>query len=193
MRWISSPDSDSYSVSSVSWTGKLCSWTLIHGTSLQESAEKCYRVSLNFFPVFCPSWQMMEHMPYSVRWWSSECESSRVKRRKEGESERVRDLSHICRPERLLTYDIVLCVPRCACVCVSVSVCVWTQHVPTKLVYHQLCSGSRSVPASVQYFFQFPPPNGGSGRFYCATLGRLLWPDPEHLALCGLNVLWLWT
>lgn len=65
---------------------------------------------------------------------------------------------------------------------------------PTKLVSHQLCSSrSGSVPASVQYFFQLPPPNGGSGRFYCSTLGRLLWPDPELLALCGLNVLWLWT
>lgn len=71
--------------------------------------------------------------------------------------------------------------------------CVWTQHLlhmcvflfvcaSLKLVYHHLCSHSHSVPASVQYFFQLPPPNGGSGQFYGTTLGRLLWPDPEHLA-----------
>ena len=121
--------------------------------------------------------------------WVWEQLREETERGRERESERF--VPHLPSWETPHVRYSTVCSALCVCVCVCV--CVWTQHVPTKLVYHQLCSGARSVPASVQYFFQLPPPNGGSGRFYCATLGRLLWPDPEHLALCGLNVLWLWT
>lgn len=155
------------------------------------SAEKCCGVLLNFFPpLFCPTGQMMEHTPQPVSWRSSVCvRAAEGKRRKDGES--VSDfVPHRASSETPLSCESVM---QCSYVCVHACECVWRDIMLTKLVYHQLCLGSRSVPASVQYFFQLTPPHGSSELLYCCPLGRLLWPDPEHLALCGLNVLWLWT
>ncbi len=57
----------------------------------------CCGVLLNFFPVYCPSRQMMERMLHSVRRWSSVWEQPRE------ETERKRDF--VERPERLLTCE----------------------------------------------------------------------------------------
>lgn len=187
-----------FRISSVLQTEKLCAWALlIHTNTLRKPGEKCYNVSLNSCPVFCPSRQMMEHMSYSPRWWSSVCGSSLRERWKERETPWFCPVLRVLRDSSLVWKHYVLHVDvYAACANTTRSACVFWRGRgigATKLVYHQLCSRSRSVPASVQHFFQLPPPNGGLGRFYCTTLGRLLWPDPEHLALCGLNVLWLWT
>lgn len=165
--------------------------TALLSESLQSSATVCHRIpSQSFIP--------------QGKWWSTcltRCDGDQVCVRtaegKDGERERERFCPTLSDSSLVWEHDKVQTVfSQC-------TLCVWMQHAlhacftflffkgvgVTKLVYHQLCSRSALVPAPVQYFFQLPSPNSCSGRFYCTTLGRLLWPDPEHLALCGLNVL----
>lgn len=100
-------------------TGTLGIWTQLMHYNMALFSNRLQRSSAVsrweiFFPVFCPSGQMMEHMPQSVRRQSSVCESSWGKRRKDGEG--VSDFvphwvssetAHLCE-------NIIRC---CVCVC----------------------------------------------------------------------------
>lgn len=215
IHWISSPDLRLYCFSTVSQTGKLCSRTLLKHTNAAFLSN-----SLQKSAAFVSCWIPSQFSVPQGKWWSicfthwdgdQVCASALEERDGAREREFVPHQASWETP-RLCQMTVHDVQRRVCCVCVNTTRCVcffysfifvreqgvewrgggWRGR-PTKLVYHQLCSGSRLPPASVQYFFQLSPPNGGSGRFYGTTLGRLLWPDPEHLALCGLNVLWLWT
>lgn len=153
-----------------------------HISNIIQHFSPTLGVSLNYFPVFSLLSLEADDGAYALL---AEMEIKCVLEQLRSKMERAGKCvisSYIQRLERLLS-----CVKAQCSVCVSlrsmwfvcVYVCVLGRGIrPTKLVYHQLCS--RSVPATIQHFFQLSPSNCGSGRLYSTTLGMLLWPDPEH-------------
>lgn len=179
---------------SVSQSGKLSSWTLLTHKNmavfLQQSAEKCCSVLHIFFFFFPSLWSLRANDgAYALL---SDTVIKCVWEQLSEETERWREREWFC-PTLSVLRDSATCVKAwSSTACVShinvctVCVCVYFGVIrPTKLVYHQLCFGSHSIPASVQYFFS-------SSFHLMAALGCLTAP-PEG-GYCGqIQNAWLYV